>query len=73
MPSFIVTGLLFYQIHIAKDKNWSIELLASSYVFFGLFGILGMILGGPWVDKVNTRSIIPIYLIPMFLERESIK
>ena len=67
MPSFIVTGLLFYQVHIANDKNWSIELLASSYVFFGLFGILGMILGGPWVDKVNTRSIIPIYLIPMFL------
>ena len=67
MPSFIITGLLFYQVHIANDKNWSIELLASSYVFFGLFGILGMILGGPWVDKVNTRSIIPIYLIPMFL------
>ena len=67
MPSFIITGLLFYQIHIANEKNWSIELVASSYVFFGLFGILGMMLGGPWVDKAKTRSIIPIYLIPMFL------
>ena len=26
-----------------------------------------MMLGGPWVDKAKTRSIIPIYLIPMFL------
>jgi len=66
MPSFIITGLLFYQIHIANEKNWSIELVASSYFFFGLFGILGMTLGGPLVDKVNTRSVIPIYLVPMF-------
>ena len=67
MPPFIVTGLLFYQIHIAIEKNWSVQLVASSFVFFGIFGIIGMVLGGPWVDKVNTRSIIPVYLIPMFL------
>ena len=66
MPPFITTGLLFYQIHIANEKGWSIELVASSFVFFGAFSIIGMILGGFWVDKVNTRSIIPLYLIPMF-------
>ena len=32
-----------------------------------VFGIIGMILGGPLVDKVNTRSVIPVYLVPMFL------
>ena len=67
MPPFICTGLLFYQIHIANEKNWSLELIASSFVCYGIFSILGMTLGGPWVDKVKTRSIIPLYLLPMFL------
>ena len=35
-PPFVVTGLLFYQIHIAIEKSWSLELLALSYVFYGL-------------------------------------
>ena len=67
MPPFVCTGLLFYQIHIANEKGWSVELIASSYIFYGLFSIIGMIFGGPWIDKVNTRSVIPIYLVPMFV------
>ena len=40
MPPFIITGLLFYQIHIAQAKGWSVELIASSFVFFGCFSVL---------------------------------
>ena len=66
MPPFIITGLLFYQVHIAFEKDWSLQLLGSSFVFYGIFGVIGVLLGGPLVDKYNTRSIVPIYLIPMF-------
>ena len=67
MPPFIVTGLLFYQVHIANEKSWSLELLATSFVFYGIFTVVGLVLGGPIVDKFKTRNIIPLYLIPMLI------
>ena len=67
MPPFIVTGLLFYQVHIANEKSWSLELLALSYVFYGLLSVVGLIIGGPIVDKFKTRNLIPISLLPMLL------
>jgi len=66
-PPFIVTGLLFHQIHIANEKSWSLELLATSFVFYGLFSVIGLLIGGPLVDKFRTRLIIPTTLIPMFI------
>ena len=67
MPPFLVTGLLFYQMHIANEKSWSLELVATSFVFYGIFSVIGLIIGGPLVDKFKTRKIIPTYLIPMFI------
>jgi len=66
-PPFVVTGLLFYQIHISNEKSWSLELLATSFVFYGIFSVIGLLIGGPLIDKFRTRSIIPISLIPMFI------
>ena len=66
-PPFVVTGLLFYQIHIANEKSWSLELLATSFVFYGIFSVVGLLIGGPMIDKFKTRLIIPSSLIPMFL------
>ena len=66
-PPFLVTGLLFYQMHIANQKSWSIELLATSFVFYGIFSVIGLLIGGPLVDKFKTRKLIPLYLIPMFV------
>ena len=55
-PPFLVTGLLFYQMHIANQKSWSIELLATSFVFYGIFSVIGLLIGGPLVDKFKTRN-----------------
>lgn len=66
-PPFLVTGLLFYQMHIANQKSWGIELLATSFVFYGIFSVVGLLIGGPLVDKFKTRKLIPLYLIPMFV------
>ena len=64
-PPFILTGLVFHQIFIITYKGWGIELLASSYIGWGIFSMIGLILGGPLVDRVNTKKIIPYYLLPM--------
>ena len=43
------------------------ELLASSYIGFGIFAIIGLFIGGPLIDKVNTKKAIPYYLFPSLL------
>ncbi len=63
----ISTGLTFHQIFIINQKGWSLELLASSFVFLGIFSILGIILGGLIVDKYKAKKIIIYTLVPLFL------
>ena len=43
------------------------DMLGSSYVFLGIFSIIGLIFGGPIIDKHNTKKIILFALLPLFL------
>ena len=67
VPPFVTTGLVFHQVFIATNKGWNMELLASSFIGLGIFSIVGLLLGGPLIDKVNTKKAISFYLLPMFL------
>ena len=64
-PPFILTGVIFHQIFIITNKGWGMELLASSYIGWGIFSIIGLLIGGSLIDKVNTKKAIPYYLFPM--------
>ena len=66
-PSFITTGLVFHQVFIAANKGWNLELLASSFVALGIFSTIGLLFGGPFIDKMNTKKVIPFYLLPMLI------
>ena len=65
--SFISTGLTFHQIFIINQKGWTLDMLAGSFVFLGFFSIIGLIFGGPIIDKYNTKKIILFALLPLFL------
>ena len=65
--SFISTGLTFHQIFIITQKGWTLDMLAGSFVFLGFFSIIGLIFGGPIIDKYNTKKIILFALLPLFL------
>ena len=65
--SFISTGLTFHQIFIINQKEWTMDMLGSSYVLLGIFSIIGLIFGGPIIDKYNTKKIILFALLPLFL------
>ena len=65
--SFIGTGLTFHQIFIINQKGWTMDMLGSSYVLLGIFSIIGLIFGGPIIDKYNTKKIILFALLPLFL------
>jgi len=65
--SFIGTGLTFHQIYIINQKAWSLDILAQGFIFLGIFSIIGLILGGPIVDKYNTKKVALFTLAPLFV------
>ena len=65
--SFISTGLMFHQIFIFKEKGWSLEMLGNGFIFLGIFSIIGLVIGGPIIDKFNTRKTVLTALVPLFL------
>jgi len=64
---FIGTGLMFHQIYIFDAKGWTMEMLGNGYIYFGLFSILGLLIGGPLIDKINTKKAIPFVLLPLLV------
>ena len=64
---FICTGLQFHQIFIINQKEWTLDMLAQSFVSLGIFSIIGLILGGPIIDKFDTKKTILYSLLPLFI------
>ena len=64
---FISTGLMFHQIFIINQKNWTLEMFVSGYILLGVFSIIGLVFGGPIIDKFNTKKLIMFTLLPLFL------
>ena len=65
--SFICTGLMFHQIYIIDQKGWSLQMLGNSYIFLGIFSIIGLLLGGPLVDRFDTKKTAITTLLPLLL------
>ena len=65
--SFICTGLMFHQIFIIDQKGWSLQMLGNSYIFLGFFSIVGLSIGGPLVDKYDTKKTAMTALVPLLL------
>ena len=65
--SFICTGLMFHQIFIIGQKEWSLLMLGNSYIFLGFFSIVGLFIGGPLVDKYDTKKTAMTALVPLLL------
>lgn len=62
---FISTGLMFHQIYIFNQKGWSLEMLGNGYIFLGFFSVIGLIFGGPIVDRLDTKRTAITVLIPL--------
>jgi MFS family permease len=65
--SFISTGLMFHQIYVFNQKSWSLEMLANGYILLGFFAVIGLIFGGPIVDRLDTKKTAITVLIPLLL------
>ena len=65
--SFVSTGLMFHQIYIFGQKGWSLEMLGNGFILFGFFSIIGLLIGGPLVDKFDTKKTAITVLGPLLL------
>ncbi len=65
--SFVSTGLMFHQIFIFNQKGWSLIMMGNGFLFLGIFSIIGLLIGGPIIDKFNTRKTALTALFPLFL------
>jgi len=66
-PSFIFTGLIFHQVHLAETKGWPLELLAASFSLFAVGSVVMMIATGPAVDRFTAHRLTPVFLAPLGL------
>lgn len=60
-----VTFLFFHQVHIAESRGWSLEWMAGSFMGFAAAHVVGLLYGGPWVDRITARRSLPLALMPL--------
>lgn len=66
-PSFIFTGLIFHQVHLADSKGWPLELMAGSFTLYAAASVATMIATGPLIDRYSANRLTPLFLAPLAL------
>jgi sugar phosphate permease len=66
-PSFIFTGIIFHQVHLAASKGWPLSLMAGSFTVYAVAAVASLIVAGRLVDKVSARRLVPVFLAPFAL------
>ncbi|MBL4748020.1 MAG: MFS transporter [Magnetovibrio sp.] len=67
MGPFMMTGLFFHQIAIAKAKGWSLELIATSFPAFAAATVVSSLITGNLVDRFGPGRILPFFIWPQVL------
>ena len=66
-PSFIVTGILFHQVHLTETKGWDLSVFATGYVGYAACQIAVALITGPAIDRIGARRVARVYLAPLVL------
>jgi MFS family permease len=64
-PSFIVTGVLFHQVHLVETKGWSLAAFAAGYVGYAACQVGTALVAGPVIDRIGARRTARFYLLPL--------
>lgn len=62
---FIITGVLFHQVHLVETKSWSLTMFASCYPLFALSTTIMTLVSGWLVDKLSAVHLLRFYLLPL--------
>lgn len=64
-PPFIVTGILFHQVHLVETKGWTLAGFAATYPLFAASSTVVSLSIGPLVDRLGAFRLLPFYLLPL--------
>lgn len=64
---FIITGVLFHQVHLVETKSWSLAMFASCYPLFALSTTLMTLVAGWMTDRFSAVYLLRFYLLPLGL------
>ncbi len=64
-PPFIITGVLFHQVHLAAVKGWTLTGFAATYPLFAGASTAVVIGLGFLIDRFGARRVLPFYLLPI--------
>ena len=64
---FIVTGVLFHQVHLAQAKGWTLTELAACYPVYALASTGAALACGWLIDRVGAIRLLPVFLLPLAL------
>ena len=62
--SFIVTGFLFHQVHLAETKGWSLSVFVSFFVFYAAGQMSAALVTGVLIDRYDALRLMRVYLLP---------
>ena len=64
-PPFIITGVLFHQVHLVEVKSWTLAMFAACYPLYAISATV-VALGFGWlVDRHGAAFLLPFYLLPL--------
>lgn len=64
-PSMFITVIFFHQVHLAEVKGWSHLAFLAVMPCYTLAAAGGMFATGGLLDRIGTRPLMPLYLLPL--------
>ena len=65
-PMFTTT-LFFHQVHLVNVKGWEMSEFVILIPFYSFTSLLSLYIFGYLVDRLNTKNILPFFLLPLIL------
>lgn len=67
MLPFLVTGIFYHQAAVAEGKGWSLPVLASMFVGYGICRFCFAFVIGPAIDRWGALRLLPLVQMPFVL------
>ena len=64
-PPFIITGILFHQVHLLEMKSWLLSEFAACYPFYAISATIFTLVAGWMVDRFGAVYLLQFYLLPL--------
>jgi MFS family permease len=64
-PAFIMTGLMFHQVHLVDSKGWSLAMFATGFVVYAGSTMVSALGIGAFIDRSSATRMMHFHLTPM--------